>query len=137
MFAVGADVERVHRHVVILTNPEGAPPRVAQYRSDGRVLAWDMAAIAGEAGGRFRDGAEPILVMIASRQEGGSGGGAHGSRVPLRIRQPILCEAVQGRHLDAPTVSRPGGTAGIVEEDYQDIRRARGRALIKKEIPVR
>src|SRR5262245_9545281 len=61
-----ADAERIDRHVVVLADPKRAPSGIAQHLRDRAVFHWDMAAVARESDGHFRDRAKTIRVVVAA-----------------------------------------------------------------------
>ena len=136
VLAVGADVEGIDGHVVVLADPEGAPAGVAQHRRDRCVLRRDVARVAGKACRRLGDGPETVLMMVAARQHRGAGRRADRGGVPLRIRQPARSQPVQRGHADAPAVGDHAAQTGVVVEDDEDIRRVLRGFLVEKGVPV-
>jgi hypothetical protein len=56
--------------------------------------------------------------------------------VPLRIGEAVVGELLQRWHFDAAAERRPRREAGVVVEDDEDVRRALGRPVREKRIPV-
>ena len=123
--AAARDVLR--RHVVILAEPVGAVPVVLQHLPDRRTLGRKTTRGAGKAVGAFHDGCAAIHVVIAPGEEGRTRRRAERRGVPLRVRQPVVGELLERRHVDASAEWRPGREPGVVVENDQDIRRAFGR----------
>ena len=124
LLARGARGDVLFRHVVVLAEPERAPPVVLQNLRHRRALERDAAVGAGEPVGALGDGRHAVQVMVAAGQEGGAGRRAQCRRVPLRIAQAAVGQLLERRHVDAAAERRPGGQPGVVEQDEQDVRRS-------------
>src|SRR5262249_34047455 len=53
VLAIGTDVERIDRHIVVLADPQGGPASIAQHRRDRGVFRRNVTRIAREPGRRF------------------------------------------------------------------------------------
>ena len=127
---------RVDGRVVVLADPERAPPGVPQHGRHRRALPRDVRVVAREAGRRLGDRGEPVLVVVAAREERRARRRAQRRRVPLRVGQAVRREAVHRRHVDPPAVRRPGPAPGVVVQHDQDVRRPIRCAVGEKRGPV-
>jgi hypothetical protein len=126
----------VHRDVVVLADPEGAPAGVAEHGRHGGVLAGDVGVVAGEPGRGLGDRREPVLVVVAAGQEHRAGRRAQRGGVPLGVGEAVVGQPLEGRHLDPAAIGRPGRAAGVVIEDDQHVGGALGRPVGEEGVPV-
>ena len=133
----GAHRPLVERHVVVLADPEGVVAVLAQHLADGRVLHRDVPGVPREALGALGDLGEAVLVVVAAGQQAGPGRRAQRGRVPLGVGQPVVGQLLHRRHVDPAAVRRPGGQAGVVVQDQQDVGRPLRRRRLAERRPVR
>src|ERR1700754_4268694 len=74
VLAVGADVERIDGHVVVLAHPERAPTGVTEHRRDRRVLGRDVTGVAGKSCRGVGGGSGSALVVVWGPQPRWGGG---------------------------------------------------------------
>ena len=106
-----ARVQVVDRHVVVLAEPERAPAGLAHHLGERAALRRDVRVRAREADRALGDAGHAVLVVVAPGQEARARRRAERGRVPLRVRQPVVGEPLQRRHLDPAAERRPGREA--------------------------
>ncbi len=132
-----AGVGLLDRHVVVLADPERAPAGLAHHLGESSALRRDVPVRPWESRRGLGDAGHPVLVVVAPGQEARARWRAERRCVPLRVRQAVVGEALQGRHLDPAAVGRPGSHAGVVVEHDEDVRRPLGCLRWDVRLPVR
>ena len=110
-------------HVVVLAHPECAVAVVLKHLSDGGALRGQPGSHAGKTVGALGDRPRTVHVLAAAGQEAGARRRAQRRGVELGVPQPVVGQALQDRHVDAPAVGRPGRQSGVVVEHDEDVRR--------------
>ena len=115
------------RRVVILAEPRGGIAIVLQDAADGGLVLADDRVVAGEARRLLGDHAEARRVVVASGDQGRTGGRAQRRRVHVGVAQPRRRHAVKCRRGNDATEGRGHAVTRVVGHDEQHIGRALGR----------
>ena len=115
------------RHVVVLAEPRGGVAVVLEDAADGRAVFADDAVVAGKARGYFGDHAETRRVVVAAGDQRRARRRAERGGMELRVAQPRLRDAIQGRRRDDAAERARRAEADVVGHDQQHVGRALGR----------
>ena len=96
---------------------------VLQDLGDRRARLRDDARIAVPVVGQLRDLPVADAMMVAPREQGRAGRGAHGGGVKPVEGNPAPVDAVECRCVDLSTIGGRQGGAGIVSQDDDDVGR--------------
>ena len=117
--------------LVVLAEGSRAVPVESQHLRERRDALRPDAGIAGERGGQLHDGARVVDVGIAAGQERRARRGAKRRRVEIVETQAAGRQLVQSRHLDRAAEGARLAEADVVQQDYDDVRRALGRLHVE------
>ena len=99
----------------------------AQHLGQRAGLARDLAAVARVAAVEVGQAAHAHRMVVAPGQQRGARGAAHRRGVEAAVAQAAPRQCVDVRRADGRAVAAEVGEADIVEQDHQDVGRARGR----------
>ena len=129
-------VHLVGGHEMPLAEHVRVPAALAEHLGERRALERDVTVGVGVSGRRLGDARHAVRRVVASGQERRACRRAERRRVPVRVREPVLCETVDVRRLDQTTPWLHRREADVVEDDVEDVRRALGRHGLQVRLPV-
>ena len=110
--------------VVVLAEPRGRIPVVFQDGADGALLDGDDRVVTGKPGCYFADHPKAHRMMVASGDERRPRRRAERGGVEVRVAQPALGDAIQGRGRDDSAEGPRRAEAVVVGHDQQHVGRA-------------
>ena len=115
------------RGLVALAVGGGAVAVEAQHLGERRHVVRALAGVARERGGRLGDAGHVVRVVIAAVQQRRARRRADRRVVEGVVAQPLLRQAIGGRHVHRPAESARDAEAHVVDQDEQHVGRALGR----------
>ena len=117
----------VKGRVVVLAEPRGRVPVLLQDGADRAGILPDDRIVPREPCRRFAHDSKAGHVMIASGDQRRARRRAQRRGMKLRVPQPVLRDAIQGRRRDDAAEGARRAEADIVRHDEQHVGRALGR----------
>ena len=118
-----ARMQIIDRHAVVLAEPERAPAGRPHHLGERAALRRDVRVRARVADRTLGDAGHPVLMVVTPCQKARAGRGAQRGRVPLRVRDAVVGEPLQRRHLDPAAERLPGGEPRVVVQHDQHVGR--------------
>jgi hypothetical protein len=110
-----------------LAHGVGPVAMLAQDLGHRRRLACDAALVARKTARPLADDADPDRVRVAPGEQARARGRAHRRNVKVRVAQAARGECVDARRRDLGTVAAEVGEPDVIENDANDVGRARRR----------
>ena len=114
----------IEGRVVILAEPRGRVPVLLENLTDRSAIPLDDRVVTRESRRRFAHDAKAGHVMVAAGDQRRARRRAERRGMKLRVAQPVLRDAIQGRRRDDAAKRARRAESAIVRHDEQHIGRA-------------